>query len=209
MIFPDYFNFFKDDVLFLLFSFGLGCLVLWQSSRGKIPTIKDVFLVAGAIVIAGMNAWSDYESFSVLRQWSLLSPENIVSIRIEQSERLKPLEGKTVIFDDAFIIQRGVETLVSAQPDTTFYRALKDGYRLDFHVRNGDRMHHLYLSVYRVAFNDFTDVPVTIVIPHGVSRPDKRKAYSCPEFHEWLQKYIDPVFSSEIEGREESEAITP
>jgi hypothetical protein len=195
MLFPDFFDVYKMDALFLLISFGLGLSVLVQLFRGKMLKSNHVIVAIGSITVSGLHAWSDYDSFSALKRWNALNPEHIVSIQIEKSERLEPSGGTIETIHEQSTIQEGIQTLLHAQPDAAFYRALKDGYRLTFQIIDEDAPFYLSLSVYRVAFNDFTDVPVTIVIPHSENRPDERKAYRRPEFHEWVHQYVDPLFT--------------
>ncbi len=127
-------------------------------------------------------------------------PQQIVEIRVIKLGDETKRDGtkwEPVIFNNRELIAKGFQTLTTAKGyNINHERFQPDGYGIDFKLQGSSDYSPMHLTAYRSsrqASAASVNTPVSVVsVSSYMNAADLN--FSCPAFHSWLRKNVDPLF---------------
>jgi hypothetical protein len=142
--------------------------------------------------------------------WRAVEPSRVseMEVWVVSDEINDSTDGSPVVLRDPERILQAFETLNGAKTWHPEHEHLEDGYRIRFKVNGHDSDEVFYLSAYRRSSRGYA---VSVVVPHVgpsvvpglVLHGDE---YWCPEFHQWLEENVDPLFAADGEADQAPQA---
>ncbi len=190
--------------VFVTLTVGIGLLVMFI--RGKSAQAREAGTYAGNWAFIGVA----FLIALVVTYFSLpplvnafryrFDPQQIVEIRVTKlGDTTKPGGGKwePVIINNRELIAKGFQTLTTAKGyNINHEHFLPDGYGIDFKLEGSSDYSPMHLVAYRSsrqAGATSVSTPVSVVAVNSYLNAADLN-FSCPAFHTWLKRNVDPLF---------------
>ncbi len=194
------FPFYTFGLLGLLFSaVGIALLAtsIYQLIKGEDD--KDIFRTI-MFIFGGSVFFLVGSAFSIGNFWSTYSFRNI---NISQVKRVRVIKSEDeykndnsnfVFYENTESIQKALATLKNCSATSRNHESYQDGYKFQIIFADESLGKDFYISVYRKSNNKEGK---NVVIPHYYENKNLNLGeFSCPEFQDWIQKNIDPIFQN-------------
>jgi hypothetical protein len=159
--------------------------------RATLASAGVLTLLIGSAHFLGIYA-------SVANAWRFrFDPGEVAELRITRllDETGAAAEEPPRVITDRAVILQGMSTLSASRAHWRNHEHFLDGYQIEIVIPKAAGSRKSFVSVFRRS-NRRGDLAV--VIPHlGVSHQgtvNNAGEYSCPAFHEWVARKIDPLF---------------
>ncbi len=144
-----------------------------------------LLLIVGLLVGIGFS-WSTYNFRNI-------DISQVKGFRVIKSADEYSTNNSTFIFfEDTHAAQEALKTLKSCYSTSRNHESYQDGYKLQIIFSDETLEHDLYLSIFRKSNNKSNK---SVVIPHYyINKNLNLGEYNCPDFQNWVQKNINPLF---------------
>lgn len=190
--------------VFLTLVVGLGLLIRFIRARSAAAREEGSYaanwaFIGVALLMAFMVSYFSLPALVNAFRYRF-DPQQIVEIRVIKLGNETKRDGtkwEPVIINNREQIAKGFQTLTTAKGyNINHERFLPDGYGIDFKLEGSSDYSPMHLTAYRssrqaAASTTNTQVSVVSVSP---SLNAAALDFSCPAFHTWLKKNVDPLF---------------
>lgn len=160
-----------------------GLLGRTRSSWFRIAPLwlGGAFIVMGCSVIAGAG-------------YARIDPDSVVELEFTRIDREHGQTGAIRTFANAAQVSDALKLLTKATLFRRSHESLSDGYIVRFKLKGDEGFSNYGVFVYRRTSRGGS---VSVVVPRSIFGVGE---YSAPEFHDWIEGAIDPLFVDHTES---------